>query len=293
MANFTFSKIWIIVVIAVFAVAGVFCWQYFDTQKENEILNEEITELEQSEEQAEEQVEIIAGRIVELGSQLREVVDQKIIFYDPEKNKINEIGDEKILRQLTESLGLSFGLLREVRLCDHAIERPSGVFYFFAGNGIDCGKNCGWILYKYESQGSRLSHIEISEEEKKEYDSNLFGGNVSGYYFSPDKSKIIVSAVGSGGLCYVGEDMGIIDLEQSNFTRIKNFNDYYEYSIHKVEYLDWIGNDCFKFSLSERNCGKDETMKRVRYYKYYFPQDKLELVKEEFQELDEREQNRF
>ena len=57
--NQFFSKIWIVVAVAIFAVAGIFCWQYFNAQKEKEIPQEKITELEmgESEEQAIEQEE--------------------------------------------------------------------------------------------------------------------------------------------------------------------------------------------------------------------------------------------
>jgi hypothetical protein len=91
-----FSKIWIIVVIAVFAVAGVFCWQYFDTQKENEILNEEITELEQSEEQIEEREVLVKNEIAdwktyrneEYGFEIKYPSDEDFIIFSPEYESI-------------------------------------------------------------------------------------------------------------------------------------------------------------------------------------------------------------
>jgi hypothetical protein len=53
----SFSKIWIIVAVAVFAVVGIFCWQYFESQKEIEILQEKIIETETETEKFEEQIE--------------------------------------------------------------------------------------------------------------------------------------------------------------------------------------------------------------------------------------------
>ena len=53
------------IVVVVFVFAGIFCWQYFYTQKQIEISEERTTEIEKLEKQGDDQEKIIEDEIAD------------------------------------------------------------------------------------------------------------------------------------------------------------------------------------------------------------------------------------
>ena len=102
------ARVWIFVVaLMVIIICSLIIHQYLIVK--NELVDYSEINLLVGQNQEEQRAlspeiesEIIDGRIVELRSDLIEVVDQKIIFYDSEKNKVNEIDNEKILRKFAK-----------------------------------------------------------------------------------------------------------------------------------------------------------------------------------------------
>ena len=82
---------------------------------------------------------------------------------------------------------------------------------------------------------------------------------------------------GWGGSCYQSDDIDILTFEKSNFQNVGNEYINKDYTIHEINSLNWIDEDCFTFSSVESRCEDKKSLSKE--VKYCVSTNKTEILK--------------
>ena len=275
-----------IIFLALLICGGIVGWQIESLKEEMKVIEVKIIEDRKAVEQVEKEAKI--PEIEELMIPTAEedqgvkellsvsetrVVDvsfagtlkDKIFFINSKEEIISEVRAELIKSSGKFFENYAGGDESQILIHDEAIETADGYFYFFLAIPEICGnKNCSWLLFKFDNNNQQLSYIGSAEEEG---DADIDGRiNLGGYHFSPDKKKVAIESNGWGGSCYRSNDINILTFEKNNFQNIGNEYISEGYTIHKINSLNWIDDDCFTFSSIESRCEDSESIsKEVKY----------------------------
>ena len=275
----------VVFIVAIIIGGEVIAWQHLSSQKE-------ITESLKTETQKGQKAKWAGSRIVRMEAKTDESGKEKIIFSTLSGEKISEIRVEEVSDPLNWGFeGVTGGpSWRTYGTDGKAIEVSPGLFYFFRANTAESGQIASLYLFKYNSKTQVLNPIKVSE---KEGELGYFGigGHITNYYLSPDKGKVAVKSIASGGVCYNSEDIDVISLKESKYHQYHRvskaaFNQKIieqltpesgEYHMLWMNFLNWLDSDCFKLCLTAESC-KEGSKIRGGLYKYCVSTEKLELI---------------